>query len=294
MTDPDGDGATAEAATGDRASTAGARSGRRAARVAFLADVGILGAKALAASITGSASMLAETLHSLADTGNQSLLLLGQRRSRRRPTAERPFGYGGEVYFWGFVVAIVLFALGALFSLAEGVEKVLTPHDVRSSGWALGVLAFSAVLDGLSLRTARREANRSRRGGWIRFVRETRQASVMVVLVEDFAALTGIALAFVGVVLSDVTGDARFDAMGSLAIGVLLGTLSIVLAGEMKSLLIGERADERTEAAIVDALHRALGERLLLDVRTLHLGPDRLLVGARVEAPSGRRGRSGA
>ena len=163
---------------------------RRAIVAAFLANLGIAISKFVAFLITGSASMLAESIHSVADTGNQGLLFLGGKRSRKAPTAEHPFGFGTERYFWAFVVALVLFTLGSMFALFEGVEKLIDPHELESPIWAFGVLGVAIVLEGLSLRTAHREATPSREGrSWWRFIRTTKSPELPVVLLEDTGAL---------------------------------------------------------------------------------------------------------
>jgi cation diffusion facilitator family transporter len=214
---------------------------RRAIVAAFLANLGIAISKFFAFAVTGSASMLAEGIHSIADTGNQGLLFLGGRRSRKPPTEEHPFGFGTERYFWAFIVALVLFTLGSLFALYEGVHKLLDPKELDSPIWAFAVLAIAIVLEGLSLRTARKEADPTRRGrSWWRFIRTTKSPELPVVLLEDTGALIGLVFAFIGISLAVITGNPRWDAVGSIGIGLLLGVIAVVLAIEMKSLLIGE------------------------------------------------------
>ena len=214
---------------------------RRAIFAAFLANLGIAVSKFAAFAITGSASMLAESIHSVADTGNQGLLFLGGRRSRKAPTAEHPFGFGHERYFWAFVVALVLFSLGSLFALVEGVDKLRNPEHLDSPIVAYVVLGVAIVLEALSLRTARREALPMREGrSWWRFIHTTKNAEIPVVLLEDTGALVGLFIALVGITTAEITGDPRWDAAGSLGIGLLLGVIAVVLAIEMKSLLIGE------------------------------------------------------
>jgi cation diffusion facilitator family transporter len=257
---------------------------RRAVVAAFLANLGIAASKFLAFVVTGSASMLAEAIHSVADTGNQGLLFLGGRRARREPTPEHPFGFGPERYFWAFVVALVLFTLGSIFALAEGINKLLNPESLDSPAWAFGVLALAIVLESLSLRTARREASNYRLGRtWWRFIRTTKTAELPVVLLEDTGALIGLAFAFVGIGLAELTGNPRWDALGSIAIGALLGAIAIVLAIEMKSLLIGEAASPRVEDLIRDAIVDGPEVTRIIHLRTLHLGPDDLLVAAKLE-----------
>jgi cation diffusion facilitator family transporter len=257
---------------------------RRAILAALLANLGIAVAKFLAFLATGAASMLAESVHSVADTGNQLLLILGGVRARREPTPEHPFGYGRERYFWAFVVAMVLFSLGSLFAISEGIDKLLHPHSLTSPGWAVGVLLVGLVLEAVSLRIAVREASRIRAGeSWWDFVRHAKSPELPVVLLEDLGALLGLLIALCGVSLAFALDDPRFDAAGSIAIGVLLGVIAVVLAGEMKSLLIGESASPRIRRQILDSIEATPQVRRLIHLRTLHLGPDELLVGAKVE-----------
>jgi cation diffusion facilitator family transporter len=256
---------------------------RRAIVAAFAANLGIAVAKFAAFAFTGAASMLAEAVHSVADTGNQALLFLGGARARRAPTEEHPFGYGRERYFWAFVVALVLFTLGALFAIAEGIDKLASPHQLESPIWALAVLAISFALETASFITARREANLLRRGeSWVAFIRHTKNPELPVVLLEDLGALIGLSIASLGIGLAVFTGDARYDAAGSIGIGVLLGAIAVVLVIEMKSLLIGEAASlgdiEKIRAAMESAPHVAR----VIHLRTLHLGPDDLLVASKV------------
>lgn len=193
-----------------------------------------------------------------------------------------PFGYGRERYFWAFVVAIVLFALGSLFSLFEGFDKLRHPHEITSLGWAIGVLVVAMVFESGAMSVAVREANRERRGSWWAFIRRSKAPEIPVVLLEDAGALVGLVFALVGVVLAETTGDPRFDAMGSLAIGLLLGVIAIVLAVEMKSLLIGESASPEQVRTIREAITADPDLTELLSLRTMHLGPDELLVAAKV------------
>ena len=257
---------------------------RRAIIAALLANLGIAVAKFVAFLFTGAASMLAETVHSLADTGNQALLLLGSRRARRLATPEHPFGYGRERYFWAFVVALVLFTLGSLFAIGEGIQKLREPHALDSPQWALGVLAVAVVLEAFSLRTAIREA-RCVKGSesWWSFVRHSKSPELPVVLLEDVGALLGLAFAVLGGGLAMALGEPRYDALGSVAIGILLGVIAVVLAIEMKSLLIGEGAAPLEAAAIREAFETSPGILRVIHLRTLHLGPEELLVAAKVE-----------
>jgi cation diffusion facilitator family transporter len=257
----------------------------RAIVAAFLANLGIAIAKFVAFLATGAASMLAEAIHSVADTGNQALLILGGRKARRPPTAEHPFGFGHERYFWAFLVAVVLFTVGSLFALFEGYEKLRNPHELESPVWAIGVLLIAIVMEGFSLRTAVVESNKVRRKGqtWWSFVRRTKTPELPVVLLEDVGALLGLVFALAGVTLAVVTHEPRFDALGSIAIGLLLGVIAIILGREMRSLLIGEAAGPRDDAKIRAAVESTDGVRRLIHLRTMHLGPDELLVAGKLE-----------
>jgi cation diffusion facilitator family transporter len=258
--------------------------GTRAIVAAFLANLGIAILKFVAFLFTGASSMLAEAVHSVADTGNQGLLVLGGRRSRREPTPKHPFGYGRERYFWAFLVAVVLFTLGSLFALYEAYDKLRHPHELKSPIWAFGVLIGAIVLEILSLRTAVHEAGKVRgRLSWWKFIRRSKSPELPVVLLEDVGALCGLVFALAGVTLAVVTGDSRFDALGSLAIGLLLGVIAVVVGVEMRSLLLGESAGLDEVEAIDAALAQAPAVRRLIHLRTMHLGPDELLVAAKLE-----------
>ncbi|MBW3577610.1 MAG: cation diffusion facilitator family transporter [Actinobacteria bacterium] len=253
---------------------------------AFFANLGIGAAKFTAFALTGSSSMLAESFHSVADTGNQALLLLGHRRAQRRATPEHPFGYARERYFWAFVVAMILFALGAVFSLWEGYSKLRSPHPIESPMWAFAVLGIALVAESVALRIAVRTANESRTGSWWHYIRTTKDAGNAVVLLEDAAAETGLVVALLGVGLSVVTGDARWDAMGSLAIGALLAFVSMLLAVEMRSLLIGEAASPADYGRVRRAIEDESALVSIIELRTMHLGPSELMVAAKVQLRS--------
>ncbi|HEX4775429.1 MAG TPA: cation diffusion facilitator family transporter [Acidimicrobiia bacterium] len=263
---------------------------RRAVVAALLANLGIAIVKFAVFLVTGAASMLAEAIHSVADTGNQGLLFLGGSRARQAPTPEHPFGFGSERYFWAFVVAVMLFTLGSLFALLEGTERMLSPQSVSSPGWALATLVVAMVLESLSFRTGMQEARKLKRPGWtwMDFIHRSTNPEVTVVLLEDSAALVGLVFAFTGIVLAWVTGNDRFDAGGSIAIGLLLGVVAVVLASEMKSLLIGESAGPNREQTIRDAMADGPEVRRVIHLRTLVLGPEELLVAAKLDivAPS--------
>lgn len=251
---------------------------------AFFANLGIAIAKFAAFAITGAASLLAEAVHSCADTGNQGLLFLGGHKAKKNPSKEHPFGYGRERFFWSFVVALVLFSLGSLFAIYEGITKLSDPHPIEDPTVAFVVLGLAIVLEGLSLRTARREANAERGGrSWWRFIESAKSPELPVVLLEDFGAIVGLLIALAGVGLSAMTGNSLYDALGSVGIGLLLGVIATVLATEMKSLLIGESATEQEVAAIDLAITQDLAVRKLIFLRTQHLGPEELLVAAKVE-----------
>jgi cation diffusion facilitator family transporter len=262
--------------------------GRKAVVAALAANVGIALSKLVAFVITRSSSMLAESVHSLADSGNQLLLLFGAYRARRSPDAAHPFGHGQARYFWAFVVAVVLFTVGGAFAIYEGVEKVLHPHEVDNLVVAVVVLLVAIGLEGFSLRTAVGEA-RPRLAGrsWWRFIRETKTPELPVVLLEDTAALAGLVLALLGVGLAALTGEPVWDAVGTIAIGVLLVVVAGVLAVEMHSLLLGEAASPSVVSAIETALCSNGDFAAVIHLRTMHLGPDELLVGVKVATPPG-------
>jgi cation diffusion facilitator family transporter len=256
---------------------------KRAVLAALAANIGIAVTKLIAFLITGSASMLAESVHSLADSGNQALLLLGRSRSLQDETEEHQFGFGSERYFYAFVVALVLFTVGAVFSVYEGIERISHPEELDSPVVAFAVLGIAVVLEGLSFRTAIIESNLSRgKSGWLSFIRHAKAPELPAVLLEDSAALTGLVLAFCGVALSALTRNGRWDGAGSLAIGALLGCVAVILAVEMKSLLIGESAGRAAEAAIVAAIEEGPEVERVIHLRTLHVGPDTLLVAAKI------------
>ena len=257
--------------------------GKRTVIAAFAANLGIAVTKFIAFLITGSASMLAESVHSVADSGNQALLLVGRSRARREETEEHQFGFGAERYFYGFIVALVLFTVGAVFSVYEGVHRISHPEELSSPVVALVVLGIAAVLEGFSFRTAIRESNQVRgRRAWFSFIRRAKAPELPTVLLEDFAALIGLGFALFGVALTMITGNGRWDGVGSLGIGVLLGCVAVILAIETKSLLIGESATAEVERAIVAALEDGPEVEQVIHLRTLHLGPDTLLVAAKI------------
>lgn len=263
--------------------------GTRAVVAALLANTGIAVTKFIAAGISGSASMLAEGVHSVADAGNQVLLLIGGRRSRKAADAIHPFGYGRERYVVAFVVAIILFSVGGMFSLYEGIHKLET-HEGLNQEWLwlpLVVLGVAIVLESLSLRTALIEAHKARRGeSLVSFIRHAKQPELPVILLEDLAALTGLVFAFGGVGLTLLTGDPTFDAIGTIAIGALLIVVAVVLGIETQSLLVGEGATPADTERIRDALNGHPLVEAIIHMKTLYLGPDEMLVAAKIAVPT--------
>jgi cation diffusion facilitator family transporter len=247
------------------------------------ANLAIGVSKFVAAAITGSASMLAEGVHSVADSANQVLLLIGGRRARRPASPLHPFGYARERYVYAFLVAIILFSLGGLYALYEGYHKIIDPHPLESPLVAVVVLLLAACLEGYALRTAVGQANRTRGDrSWLRFVRRTRNPELPVILLEDSGALLGLLFALIGVVASVVTGNGVFDGISTLCIGALLVTVAVLLAVETKSLIIGESAVPEQLAAIEQALLAAPGVDRIIHLRTMHLGPEELLLAAKI------------
>lgn len=262
-----------------------AHGGGRAIIAALGANLGIAVAKLVGFVITGSASMLAESVHSLADCGNQGLLLLGRRQSQRAATEEHPFGYGRDRYFYAFVVALVIFTLGSLFALYEGIHKLENPAHLDSPGVAIAILVVAVCLEGYSFHTAMVESRSARAGvSWFGYIRRAKAPELPVVLLEDTGALIGLVFALIGVGLTVITGNERWDAIGSLAIGVLLGCIAVVLIIETKSLLIGEAAAPDALARIKAAMIGPGVERII-HLRTMHLGPEELLVAAKIAVP---------
>ena len=261
-------------------STAGST---RAIIAALTANAGIAVAKFAGFLITGSSSMLAESVHSVADTSNQGLLLWGQRAARKEADALHPFGYGRSRYFYSFVVALVLFTLGAVFALYEGSHKITHPEGLTSPIVAIVILVVAIGLEGYSFRTAIVESRPLKTSGsWWRFIRTSRNPELPVVLLEDTGALIGLVLALGGVGLTMVTGNPVWDGVGTVAIGVLLGVIATILMVEMHSLLIGEGATKDEDEAIRAALEGTANVERLIHIRTQYLSPDELLVGAKI------------
>lgn len=262
--------------------------GTKAIVAALTANLGIAATKFLAYALTQSSSMLAEAVHSLADSANQLLLLLGGRKARREADERHPFGYGRERYVYAFIVSIVLFSVGGLFALYEGYHKWQDPHPIEGRWWwvPIAVLVVAMVLESFSLRTAVRESNHVRgKQSWVAFVRTAKAPELPVVLLEDLGALIGLVLAFFGVGLTLLTDDGRWDALGTASIGVLLVAIAVVLALETKSLLLGESATAGHVRAIREALVGG-GVSSVIHLRTLHLGPEEVLVAAKIEVPA--------
>ncbi|MBJ7905017.1 cation diffusion facilitator family transporter [Streptomyces sp. NPDC004549] len=260
-----------------------ASGGTKAIVAALGANLAIAVSKFVAFAFSGSSSMLAEGVHSVADSGNQFLLLIGGKKAQREATPQHPFGYGRERYIYAFLVSIVLFSIGGMFAIYEGYEKISHPHPVEHWYWPVGVLVFAIIAEGFSFRTAIKESNELRgKLSWAQFIRRAKAPELPVVLLEDFGALIGLVLALVGVGLALLTGDGVWDGIGTVCIGVLLVLIALVLAAETKSLLLGEAAGiedvKKIEAAIVD------GDTVtgVIHMRTLHLGPEELLVAAKI------------
>jgi cation diffusion facilitator family transporter len=262
----------------------GGHGGTRAIIAALLANLGIAAAKFVAFFVTGASSMLAEGIHSVADSGNQVLLLVGGKRAQRAATPVHPFGFGRDRFVYGFLVAIVLFSVGGLFAVYEGVHKLLHPEDLESPIWAIGVLVVAIALESFSLRTAVKETNVVRPPGesYWQFIRHARAPELPVVLLEDTAALLGLAFALVAVSLSAITGQPVFDALGTILIGLLLVAVAAILGVETKSLLLGEAATPEAQRRIAQALEAGDSGLSLIHMRTQHLGPEELLVGAKI------------
>jgi cation diffusion facilitator family transporter len=256
--------------------------GTKAIVAALSANAGIAVAKFVGFAVTGSSSMLAEGVHSVADTANQGLLLLGKRTSQRKADAEHPFGYGRDRYFYSFVVALLLFTLGALFAIYEGLHKVEAPEPLDNPFVAIIILGLAVVLEGYSFRTAMAESRELRgSASWWQFIRQAKVPELPIVLLEDTGALFGLVFALLGVVLSLVTGNPVWDGVATIAIGALLGLIAVVLIIEMKSLLIGEGASPETLKTIVRQLESGNVERVI-HIRTQYLGPEEILVAAKI------------
>jgi cation diffusion facilitator family transporter len=256
---------------------------KKAILAAFLANAAIAVAKLVGFFLTGAASMLAEAVHSSADAGNQGLLFLGGARARKTATPEHPFGYGRERYFWSFVVALVLFTLGGLFALYEGIEKLRHPHEIESATVAFVILGLAIVVEIFSFRTAIKESLHVKgTESWWQFIRRSKSPELPVVLLEDLGALVGLVFAVLGLGVAEMTDNPRWDAVGSIAIGILLVVIAVILVIEMKGLLIGEAAKPATISSIHQVMESTDRVRKVIHLRTQHIGPDELLVGAKL------------
>jgi len=257
--------------------------GTRAVIAALIANLGIAASKFGAFIMTGSSAMLSEAVHSVADSGNQVLLLYGGKRAKRSATETHQFGYGRVRYVYGFIVSIVLFLVGGVFALYEGIHKFLHPEDVGETWIALTVLVIAIGLETFSFRTAIKEANKARgKRSMLQFVRDARQPELPVILLEDAGALLGLVFALVGVGAATITGDSKWDGLGAIAVGILLLVIAIFLAIEMTSMLVGESALPQEEAQIRSAIESSALVDRVIHLRTLHVGPDELLVAAKV------------
>ena len=260
-----------------------ATTGKKTILAALIANLGIAIAKFVGFAITKSSTMLAEGIHSSADSANQLLLLMGTQRAKREPSSKHPFGYGRERYFWSFVVALILFSLGSLFAIYEGIEKIRHPHALNNASWAIGILIFGIFIESFSFRTAIVEARTIKgESTWSKFVVRSKQPEIPVVLLEDAGALFGMVIALAAISLVKITGEPIWDGIGTLSIGVLLGVIAIILAREMHSLIIGEAASEKDLSKIVNIIENNSQVAQLVEIRTQHLGPDEILIGVRV------------
>jgi cation diffusion facilitator family transporter len=268
-----------------------AEGGTRAIIAALTANLGIAVTKFIAWLLTGSSSMLAEAIHSVADSGNQLLLLIGGKRSQKRATPEHPFGYGRERYIYAFIVSIVLFSVGGLFALYEAWHKIQHPEAIKEWKWVPVVVLIVAIgLEGYSFMTAIKESNHTRgKVTWVNFVRRAKAPELPVVLLEDTGALIGLVFALFGVVLTLITDNGVWDGVGTAAIGVLLVAIAVILAVETKSLLIGEGASPEDIRDIEKAILAGDGIERIIHMKTLHLGPEELLVAVKIAVPRTER-----
>jgi cation diffusion facilitator family transporter len=242
---------------------------------ALVANFAIFVAKLAAAFYTGSGAMMAEAVHSLADSGNQVLLLIGIRLAKKPPSPDYPLGHGKETYFWSFIVALILFSMGGLFSIYEGVHKLQDPHELTAPYLALGVLLFSLIAEGLSLWGCIREVNKERRGrGFITWFKETRTSALLVVFGEDTAAMLGLGFATVAIALTIVTGNPTYDAIGSISIGVLLIVIAFFIGVQVKSLLVGQGVEPVIRREMQEFLENRQEIEQLYNIVTLQLGDD--------------------
>jgi len=245
---------------------------------ALFANTSIAIAKGIAAAITGSGAMLAEAIHSVADAGNQLLLILGLKQTKRRPTPDHPLGFGKSIYFWSFLVAVILFSVGGMFSMYEGVHKLLHPEPLSHPWIAIGVLVFAIVAEGISLWGCLREVNKERYGrNLLQWFRQSRSSALIVVFGEDIAALFGLVFALVAIVVTYLTGNPFWDAIGTISIGVLLIVVAFFIAVEVKQLLIGQSVDQRTLKEMRQFLEGRAEIQAVFNVLTLQFGPDAMV-----------------
>jgi cation diffusion facilitator family transporter len=262
-----------------------AEGGQRVVVAALLVNLAIAACKFAAAALSRSTAMLAEACHSLADSANQIFLLIGLRRSARPPDEQHPFGYGPETYFWAFMVALCIFSVGGAFSVYEGVKKILYPHESQLGNvwWAYGVLGASVVLEAYSFTVAMREFRHLRRGRGLRAtLTDARDPTVLTVLFEDLAALFGLAVAGLGITLAHLTGQPAWDGAASVVVGLALGVIAMVLAGDAKSLLIGRSVPEAERRRIEEIAAAARDVMQVVHIRTIHLGPAEVMVGLKL------------
>ena len=261
-----------------------ANGGTRAVLAALFANMGIAVAKFVAFIFTGASSMLAEAIHSAADSGNQALLLLGGKLSRREASNRHPFGYGRERYFWSFIVALVIFSIGATFAIYEGIDRIRQPHEIDDPIWAFTVLWLGIVLESFSFRTAIAESRLVKgTSSWYRFIRQSRTPELTVVLLEDFGALIGLALALSALAIAVIWEAPIWDGIGTLSIGAVLAAIAVALAVEMKSLLIGEGLTKKDNEAVIEEIEKTEGVNRLIHIRTQYLGPEEVLIGVKAE-----------
>ena len=267
-----------------------ASGGKKAIVAALLANVGIAIAKFVGFLVTGAASMMAEAIHSVADTSNQILLLIGDKRAEKAPDRTHQFGYARNIYFYGFIVALVIFLLGGVFSVGEGVNKIMHSLQGTEEGGnhlvAIIILVVALALESFSLATAVKESKKVKGDdSWWQFIRHTHEPSIIVVIMEDSGALIGLVLALIGVSVSWATGNHLWDGVGALCIGILLIIIAIVLIVEMKSMLIGESLDEQDFDRLVAALESVPQVQRVIYCQTEYLGPAEVLVAAKIGVP---------
>lgn len=260
--------------------------------VALGANLGIAAAKFAAAAWTGSSAMFSEAIHSLVDSGNQGLMLFGIHRSKQPADDQHPFGYSKELYFWSFVVAIMLFALGAGISIYEGVQKILHPHPIKDVFIIYAVIGVAIFLEGFATFKAFGEFNKRRRGrGMLTALRQSKDPALFAILLEDFAAILGLIVAMIGVTIAYYLGYEAADGIASIVIGIILALVALFMANEIRALIVGEAADVETRRGLLSIIGSEHGEgrpiRAINEVRTMHLGPNDILVAASVDFRDG-------